>query len=184
MSDLDDALTADLDAPPLDTPEAEQWRITDDRLASWTARKVRALEVEIARLRGQADDERARIDAWLDDATHGALRRAAWFREHLEGYYRAKVAADPETPRTYRVLGAVLKRRKNPGRVDVTNETEFVVWALANDDRLVRVAPDKAAVKAHTIAGDGGQLFSDSGELIPGVVWVAGEDRYEVGIDP
>lgn len=150
--DLTDALAARYDEPPLGSPEAEQWRITDDSQATWAARRLRDYEGERDRLVERAEEERAAIDAWLHDATAGARGKIDWFREHLEGYYRKLVAdGGPSVPKTYRVPGAKLKRSKTPDRLEVRTENDeyaFIRWCLENDrTEYLRITVDKKAVK-------------------------------------
>lgn len=186
--ELQDALAETYEAPPVGSEEAEQWRITSDGMASWAARKVRQARAEIDRLTAQADEERARIEDWLNDRTYGLRRQVEFFTEHLSGYYSQLHADNPDLPKTYPVLGAKLGRRKNPDRVEVTDEEAFISWAMANGRRdLLNVSPAKKALRSlDWLITEEGREFAvtEEGEKVPGVVWVVGEERYTVEVDP
>lgn len=209
--ELDEALAARYDEPPLGTEEAEQWRITDDSQAAWALRRLAWYEAERDRMVDRAEEERAAIDAWLADATSGVRSKVAWFREHLEGYYRQLVATKGrEVPQTYRLPGGALKRRKAPDSLRVDDELAFIVWALeAGRSDLLRLAPDKAKVKDAVKLGDlvihppiemdgrsvapieygteravcqPGRMGDPVLVEVPGITWHVGDEGYSVEV--
>jgi hypothetical protein len=87
------------------------------------------------------------------------------------------------------VPGGTLARRKNPDSLEVCAETEAVAWLMDNRTELVRLAPDKAAIKkalavpgledAHP--GQRLELVDPlTGEVVPGLVHLVGEVRVDV----
>jgi hypothetical protein len=185
VADLDEYLADTYQEPTEATAEA--FRVDTDERAAWAFRKRRQHQAELDRLRGLAAAERARIDAWERDATHGTIDRIAWLDGSLEGYYRELHAADPELPKSYRVPGGTIGRRKNPDTLEVACEAEAVEWLMDNCPELVRIAVDKAAAKKHLEGvGDatpGARLpvvEPSTGEIVPGLVHLVGVERVFV----
>jgi len=181
--DLEDWLA---DAIPEPATGDESFTLDSDGKATWAFRKRRGYATELDRLRGLAAAERAKIDAWEDDATSGLVSRLEWFDGMLEGYYRRLHDADPDLPKSYRVPGGTIGRRKAPDALEVSGEPEAVEWLGENRPDLLRVAVDKAATKKALTAPDladaaqGARLDlvdADTGEIVPGLVWVVGADR-------
>jgi len=181
---LDDSTRpADLDRPG--------WRVDDDNAAAWAFRKLATLEADVERLNAQADDERARIDAWVADATSGASRGVTALTGHLVDYYRRVVDADPDTPKTYRVLGGRLSRRLTPGRLEVVAPDEVceLLEAVGLGDLVVtstRVSARDvaAAIKdGRLVVTDDGSIITADGEPLPGLVQHAGADKYAAKTD-
>lgn len=151
-ADLDEYLAGLHDEPTAD--EAQQWEgVTSDDLATWAFRKRKGYAAELERLRGLAAAERAKIDAWEHDATAGLVGRLEWFDGQLEGYYRRLwLEQGDDLPQTYRVPGGELGRRKNPDALEVAAEAEALEWLMDNRTELVKLAPDKTAIKGATVA--------------------------------
>lgn len=185
--DLPDTETA----PPLGDPDRERWKITGDRSAAWAMRQLAARNAEIDRIEGLARDEYDRIDAWAADASHGARADAEFFAAHLKAYYADLYDADPKLPKTYPIPGGKLQRRKNPDRVEVTDEDAFVGWALdSHQFDLLNVKPLKsvisdAAKSKHVVVTQDGAIVVDTstGETMPGVRVVTGDERIEAKPD-
>lgn len=185
-ADLEDFL-ADLYDEPTEE-ERTGFRVDSDEKASWAFRKLRGFEDERQRLQEQADVERARIDAWLSDVTRGLDRQIETFSGWLRAYYEERLAADPSTPKTYRVLGGEIQRRKNPDRVEITNPAKLVAWAQENQPELVTVhEPEVQRSVLKGQVGRGMRLLSDepsallvveeTGEVVPGCEYVRGDER-------
>lgn len=209
VADLDEWL-AGLHDEPTDE-EAQHWQgIDSDELATWAFRKRRGYQRELDRLEALAAAERARIDQWLADSTSGLRHRVEWFDGVLEGYYRQLwLDQGDEAPQTYRVPGGELGRRKNPDSLEVAGEEEALEWLMDNRTELVKLAPDRSAIKAATAAigakatkaqvaaaaekllevpglaeakpGDRLPIIDrGTGEVLPGLVWLVGAERVYV----
>jgi len=188
--DLDEWMADAIPEPP--TGDAA-FTIDDDAKATWAFRKRRGHAAELDRLRGLASTERAKIDAWEADATSGLVSRLEWFDGMLEGYYRHLQLDDPDVPKSYRVPGGTIGRRKLPDTLEVTGEDEAVLWALTNrpDLTVTRLAKPaaKKVLEAIDLAGasPGARLElvdPDTGEVVPGLVHVVGADRYYAKPEP
>jgi len=188
--DLGDWL-ADAHPEPADTSPG--FRVDSDDLATWAFRKRRSHQRELDRLRGLAAAERAKIDAWEADVTAGPTSRIEFFDGALEGYYRHLQQADPDLPKSYRVPGGTIGRRKLPDTLEVAGEDEAVAWALTNRPELTATRLAKPAAKkaleaidlADALPGARLELVDpDTGEVVPGLVHVVGADRIFVKPEP
>ena len=182
MSDLSDVLETNFVEPPIEDEQARAaFVVDDDSKATWAARKLARYEAEIERCEQQAKDEKQRIDEWLDDATSGARNRAKWFADLLAGYAVLLHDADPQCAKTHKFIGGEVGRRKQPDKVEVVDEKTFVEWALVEHDDLLKITPSLTAIKGtigRGFAVGDTKLVDDSGEIIPGVEFVAGVDKF------
>jgi hypothetical protein len=201
---------------PHDPEARERWQVDGDRTAGWAMRKLAQVRAETARLTDLHAIDRAALtarfeescaeqDAWLSDATAGAVEFAALLNGKLLDFQRRVAPEGEAMPRSYRVPGGTLTARRNPPSVDVdgAREKELVDWCLANDRRdLLDIKPSKAAIKAQvgltlrapgiTVDGKGTALVpgeasplvtadgldEDTGEVLPGVTYRVGDERY------
>jgi len=189
------------DPPPPESEERERWCIEGDRQAAWALRKLGRYLAEQKRLKDSAEEEAERIAAWLRDATHGLDGQVAFFQHHLEQYLLGLLDEDPQLPKTYKLPTGSIARRKGPDTVQAQGDFGdelFVAWALANDRLdLLRVAPDRAAIKTElanggwstpslevdakgaAVPGEYGSthaVVTGDGEVVPGI-------EYHVGVE-
>lgn len=179
VPDLADVLLALPDGPPLNR---ETWQIDSDGAASWALRKMGAALAEVARCKQLADDEITRVKAWLDTATIGPQHDADFFESRLIDYRFRLEDANPDLPKTYRVPGGRIARRKLPDRVEVVDEQALIGWALTSGADVIRITASVSALKKVAAPTDPDAekcgLVTGDGEQVPGVVHVLGDDRY------
>ena len=134
-------------------------------------RWLRGHRDELAKLEAVRDAELARVTAWFDDRAHGDLLEAArltaavesWAREH-----RTDADKSWSTP-----CGKVSTRVRS-GVLAVVNADSFTAWCETNGLMLPPkpAAPDVAAVRkitSPTLLRGGDLLFTEDGEMVPGV---------------
>lgn len=189
MNDLTDHLLAA--GPELDTADDEtrdRWAIDNDDLAGWALRKLAAALGETARIRATAQSEIDRIQAWAMDAERQSARDAEFFAAKLSDYRRQLEHDNPKLPKTYKLPQGSLSRRKNPDRITVTDEAAFLAWADENLPAAVNRKPLVSALKGDgflTVIEEGNDLGvgavvdAGTGEAVPGVAAIAGQERYE-----
>ena len=87
---------------------------------------------------------------------------------------------DPDLPKTYKVPGGVIARRKQPDRIVVTDEAAFVAWALEGYRDLLHIEPRVSGLRNITESEPDSALLVTSidGEIVPGVEHVTGNDAY------
>lgn len=174
MIDVDVAGTPDLD----DDEARQAWRIHSDREAAWAMRKLAAAVAETERVTQAAADEIDALKAWRDAALAGPTHDAEFFEAALVAYRLELEERNPELPKTYKVPGGVIARRKRPDTYRVTDDQAFIAWALDTGlEHLLHIEPRTSGLKAFT-ANDEGTLVTADGEVVPGVEHVVGTDAY------
>lgn len=190
MSDhptLSDFLEGTFTEPPIEDDEArDRFTVDSDEKATWASRKLARYRGEVEALEQQAADEKARIDAWLSDATSGARHNVAWFESLLVAYAAKLHHDDPDGPKSRKFLGGRIGRRKLPDKAEVSDDAKFVAWAFdAGCGDLVASKPSLSAIKKDTglRPADGHLVHVETGEVVPGLVWVEGVERYYAEVD-
>lgn len=166
---------------PATWPEEERtaWRIWSDRAADWAMRKLARAQQERARIITAFDDAQADLTERRNRALAKPERDIDFFTTHLAAYH-ADLFEQGRAGTSYPLAYGTLTSRALPGRIEVTDEAAFREWAEGTNrlDLLrVKVEPDKQALKALP-AHDDGRLMTGEGELVPGVVLVAGERSF------
>ncbi len=195
MSDVTEALAGAYEAPPVGSDERETFSLENDRMATWAVRKLRSFEDEHARLVAAATEQAEQIDAWLADATHGLDSQMAFFEHLLVEYHQA---LGEDGPKTYKLPGAQLKRRPLPDKLEIDDSQAVAEWveATAKNGELfgyrvelckvtISKAKVKAAIKAGTLtaAESGAVVFTDEGEVVPGLRYERQGDRNTVKLE-
>lgn len=174
--------------PNVDTDEQrEAFRITDDDLAGWALRKLSADRAEVARIEATAQVEIDRIQAWALDAAETVKARSRFLEGRLGDYFR-QLAHDNPKLSTHKLPQGSIGRRKNPDRLTVNDEVAFIAWAEAELPRAIKRTPLVSAFKGDdeflSVLTEGETLGMvvdrSSGQPVPGVVVVRGEERIDV----
>lgn len=177
----------DEDRPPEDPddftidPVAEPFRIENDASAAWAMRKLRRAQAEVQRVKHAAGAERLRLTHWEGDSLVAPNRDIEFFTAALVDYRHRLEAADPDLPKTYKVVGGSITRRKAPDKVEVTDEQAFVTWALTNaPEALSAPTPLVSTLKGdgYDTTADGEIVRLEFGDAVPGVRLVPGVDQY------
>lgn len=130
MTDIAEAREID-DAPDLDDDEQrERWKVRSDRAASWALRKLRETLDEIERVTLAAGDEIRSLNAWKDAAIAPLARDVNFFEGVLIGYRLELEAKNPALPKTYKVPGGTISRRKSADKIEIVDEDALVRWAI------------------------------------------------------
>lgn len=174
--------------PAIDSEEQrEAFRITDDDLAGWALRKLSADRAEVARIEALAQCEIDRIQAWALDASETVKSRSRFLEGRLGDYFRQLSHDDPKLS-THKLPQGSIGRRKNPDRVTVNNELAFLAWAEEEYPAAIKRTPLVSVLKSDDeyvsvlVEGEtlGVVVEGSSGEPVPGVVVVRGEERIDV----
>ena len=172
---LDEHLEAEYEA-------TESFRIDGPGTEAWAMRKYRRALTEIQRIRDAANAERQRITDWETDALKGPQHDAGYFEALLIQRRHELERDNPDLPKTYRVPGGALVRRKLPDRIEVVDPDAFLAWAQVNAPDAVKVTPLVSALSGLPRT-DGGDLVASDGEVVPGVGVSAGGESYSVKVD-
>lgn len=122
-------------ASPME-PEAERWRITDDRAAEWVLRKYAAAARRLGELDQELAQYRSDLEAWWRDSGHGERQTVQWAEALLARYATEAREADPDA-KTLRLPSGQVKTRQLAAKVTVTDPG--AVAAV-----LAKVLPDAA----------------------------------------
>jgi hypothetical protein len=188
-----------------DATDPEQFVVDTDEKATWAARKADRARREVERIEAQARAEVERIEEWARDASAPHRSDFEFFEGLLLGYlHRLTEEKGDDMPDTYKVIGADLKRRKQPDTIvfeDKDDESAFTLWALMNNaGALLRMSPIKQEIKDEIDGAfalgeleldDKGKpkpgqaarlIYKATGEPIPGVVYRVGEKKPSVQV--
>jgi hypothetical protein len=151
--------------------------------ANWAVRKIAQHRARFDEAQALADAEHERVDAWLRDQRHSRDKATGFLEALLRRFHEQRLDADPKA-KTIKVPAGELTARKAPDRLEV-DEEPFVAWARATGhDHLLRVtvAANKTEIR-HAIGdvmADGRVVDGDTGEFMPGVLYVEGDVRFSV----
>lgn len=172
MSALEERLLEEMQPPIEVTEDDERFVIDNDHAADWALRKIAQKQRQIEANRQLAEDEIARITAWLEEVTTPLAGQA----DHLEALlveYHRKLLAEDDKRKTVKLPGGNLVARKRPDNVEITDEEAFIEWAEAERHNLlhIKTSPDRNAIK---------EAVLKDGEVIPHVTPVKGDIQYRI----
>lgn len=133
----DDGDTPDFGAEPVPAESLDQ--------ANRWLRAIARLDREADGIRGAADTERKRVEAWELQRLAPLQERRAWLVRSCELLTAALWARDPKTV-TYNVPNGKLFSRKNQPEWVIEDDAVFVEWAQSKRPDLVN-QPDPPAAK-------------------------------------
>lgn len=132
---------------------------------------VQFVDDEIARL----DEQREALTARRAELLKPIQRKREWldsFRPLLESW--AREALTYAKARSIKLTYGAVKFRKSPDRLEVTDEAAALFWARDYRPEAIRESINKSDLKAH---------IKETGEVVPGVELVAGEDTFSIEVE-
>lgn len=156
--------------------EAQRFRVTDMRRATWAMGRLRAALEQIGEIEGTAAEQRRLIDAWAERETGLLRRRAEYFEGLLTEWHAAVLAEDPNR-KTVRLPGGELKARKAPDGVEIESTEQFIAWALTARPEFVRTTTQQS-VSLPLVK----QAVLKDGEALPGVTVRHGLVNHSVAV--
>ena len=111
--------------------EVERWSVTDDGSAEWALRRLAEARQQVATLTRQAEEWRARIDAWHARMLGPLERRVEFFEGHLKRYALDRRLDDPRAKSLILPSGRIQTREAKP-RVVVADPDAWQDWAEGN----------------------------------------------------
>ncbi|QNB45865.1 hypothetical protein BR63_05765 [Thermanaerosceptrum fracticalcis] len=185
---MDALLKLDLDdiqVPQEDQEEQrEAFRITNLEQATWAMRKLRALAAKEAEIRKVAEEEIARINAWLQDEFKGIERSRSFFLGALEGYHRNLIQQDPKAKTVKTPYGKLKLTKQQP---EFQRDDALIkAWAKENKPEvLIPQEPklDWAGLKKQLVVEGDKAIDLTTGEMVPGILVIEREDKFSVEVD-
>ena len=160
--------------------DRERFKIEGDKQAAWAMRKLLALKDKAAENAAIADDERTRIDLWLESVNGKFDSDIAYFTAILVEYATSQRAeADRKTIET--PYGSVKSRIGQPKYIYEQNE--LIEWAAKSQPDLVRVKQevDLTALKRLATTPEG-SVITEDGEIVPTVFVSPASINYTVEV--
>lgn len=165
-----------------ETPVKEAFHVDDLSKATWAMRKLRSVVAGLEANAEIAIAEKARIDAWLEDANKGLITEREFWETHLTTYLRKQRQADDSIKTITTPYGKISSRVTQP-KWDTMEE--LTDWLLANNDMLVRVKyeVDKTLLKK-TYEVDGDKVVNPAtGEVVPFIQITPSDIAYKVEVE-
>lgn len=171
------------------------YEVTNDDGAQWALRILKRAQVELDRVAGAVERERARLKGYETRATAGPKATIEKMTALLVDYRLKLEAEDPKLPKTYRLPSGDIVRRAGAAKVDVYHEAEFIEWAVANDLAAVNITPRVSTLRGNVYrtaepekdvkklaskspTGATAPFVSPDGEVVPGVQLYVPPDSY------
>lgn len=137
-----------------DEPEKQRFEVKDLDTANWAVSKVVDANARIAARKAQADEYKAKIDAWLDRANADDERTIEFFEAELRPFVQQEVARSNK--KSVKLLEATAGFRDSGGSVEIEDEEALIAYLESFAPELVRVkkSVDKAELKKRLKAGE------------------------------
>lgn len=130
----------------------EGWEIEDLDSASWASRSLARRRARIVALTVLANDQHARIDAWLKTETARLVADCAYFEGRLHGFHERTLALDPRAKTVKLPDGTELRSLAGKIAVEVTDLEQFSTWAEEHELALELLEMADPKPKKVTIA--------------------------------
>lgn len=194
MSTLENLLLNEYPEPEIPEDEqalqqaAEAYRIKNDSEANWALWKIAKIRAQAAANEKLAQQEIARIEAWLKSENTKLERDEAFFTNLLAQYHRQRMAEDPRRKTLSLPAGKTQFRRQQPEFE--RDEQALLRWLKANEKaELIKIEehPDWVSLKKQIVLKElenGGVIAVDptTGEKVEGVTVIPKPDKFVVEV--
>lgn len=165
-----------------ESPVKEAFVVDDLSKATWAMRKLRSVVAGLEANAQIAIAEKARIDAWLEDANKSLLTEREFWEGHLTTYLRKQRQEDDSIKTITTPYGKISSRVTQPKWETMEELTD---WLLNNNDKLIRVKyeVDKTELKKnYTVDGDK-VIDPTTGEVVPFIQIIPSDIAYKVEVE-
>ena len=147
------------------------YRITGIKSGGWAMEHLRSYVTRQAEIDLVAEDRIAAVKAWQDKEKSKLQGSVDYFTGLLKTWHMDQYAADPKAHKKISFPDGVLKHTIGSFSVDV-DEAVFLPYAEEKDPDLLRrdPKPNKKAIAERC----------KDGEIIPGITYERGEDKFDV----
>lgn len=149
------------------TRPLDAFHVTDEKTASWVARKI-----------NEARAHQRRVKAWAERELKRAQRREAFFLARfggeLEAWARAELARNGRhKSKSIHLPGGTLSFRAQRPTLVVTDDRLLMTWARTNLPTAIRVV--ETVSKSHL-----NRHLAETGEIADGTVFSDGGERFVI----
>ena len=155
-------------------PEKERFRVTDKKSADWCLRKIAAYEAEMEENRKLVEEEKLRLDMWLEKENEQAMRSIDYFGGLLREWMEEEYGKNPKKRSISLPHGRIRLRQQQPEYA--YRDEEVLAFLKENAPDLIQTIETynksniKAFIKKHCeITPDGVPVMATTGEIMPGV---------------
>ena len=149
----------------------ETFSIDTQEKATWAARRILQAQTRIAEREHLAKNYKARIDAWLEEASKPDTDTIDALSSFLDPYLRQELDGTKRR-KSIELLGATIGFRTLPKKVDIINPDQAIAFCETHHPDAVIIKKDLSRSELRKLA--------ESGTLIPGVVLDGGTERLYV----
>jgi phage host-nuclease inhibitor protein Gam len=155
---------------PEDPEEKQRFSVTDKDQAEWAARKRAKLEAQKRENLEVAQRNIARIQGWLAQENSKLDESITFFDGLLEAWHRSILDADPKA-KTIKLPSGILQLRQQQPNF-IRNDEALLAWCKTNRPEFVAVkeSPAWAEIKKIVVVSPDGQVVTQDGEIVAGVV--------------
>jgi phage host-nuclease inhibitor protein Gam len=154
------------------TEESETFTIDTLNKASWAVSQILEAEARIDQRSTLANEYKARIDAWLESATHQDKDSISYLSFLLEPYVKNEVSKLHKS-KTLSLPTGTASFRKLPDRLEITDNTSALSFCETEHPEAIIIKKElnKSVLK---------DLILKQSEPIPGVSAELGEDKLYI----
>ena len=146
-------------------PDRQQFQVDTEEKAAWAASKFLQAANRIEERFRLAQHYKDKIDDWLSRANKEDVDTADFMRMVLRPWVMASIAGKARS-KTIKVLGARLSLRKNPDRIEITDQELALSFCEANLAAAVVIKKDVSKTTLRQAMGEG--LIVPGVEIAPG----------------
>jgi phage host-nuclease inhibitor protein Gam len=160
---------ADADA---DTPTTVQFTVDTASKASWAIACILEAEERINRRESLVDEYKARLDAWLDTASHQDSNTISYLSFLLEPYVKDEVSKLHKS-KTLSLPTGTASLRKLPDRLEITDNAAAIAYCESEHPEAVII---KKELNKSTLK----DLILKQAEPVPGVEAELGSEKLYI----
>ena len=151
--------------------ESKHFEIETVTSAAWAVRRIQHTYKNAEKIISEVDGEIEKLKAFKKAVLDKAEKSTEYLRGKLEQYTRRELEGKRE--RSIQLPGAVIGLRKNPAKIEIADESKVLAELKRAYPEFVRVKEsiDKKGLKAY---------IQQTGEIIPGVEIVEGEESFSI----
>jgi len=161
----------------------ESFKIDDDSKATWAMRKLKVHVVQMAINNSIAEDEKKRIDEWLETVNNPIQTKSEFFTNHLVAY--GKEQREQFDRKTVSTPYGKISSRQSQEKFEFTDKDIFLKFCENQSLDLVRykVEPDMEKIKTELVVTTDGKIITKDSEMIPGIAIKPSEINYKVEVE-
>lgn len=159
----------------------ESFCITDDKKADWAIEKVFEAEAERDRLIELANEKIKELTERKTKIAEACAAETSYLKYLLRMYFEGVETTTTKTQETYKLLsGKLVLKRQQPEFV--RDDKVMVEWAKSSAPNYIKVieSVNWADLKKSTLVDGNTVIYTETGEVVPGVVAKPRDDVFEV----